>query len=307
MTSAARYFVFVHLLLLLLSVPRAASVGGNSRPSVSDMWEQGQITFGYSSRNDIFCSLFYSGEKRQSARSALLGLGESLLVPHSGFVPLPVDSLPLSVKEYLGDTLTMVWSGGTVRCVAEHAGILFGVCSIAPVYKLKAIDSFSRSLTGVETVLMLAQVVKLSSPVTVYSEYTVNGDDVKDFEDSVRGLVAHAQASFKGQVEDLRIEYRGVEGDTLPDTLFMTVHGWDGSMWCWHTVYLMERSGKTWRWSRLVDLNRGTCRFEIDCSFDLDEDGVSEYLIMWYAEAGVFSIVDGKMVMLVICYDYRGC
>jgi hypothetical protein len=151
--------------------------------------------------------------------------------------------------------------------------------------------------------------IALAEPVVPYCKYEITNTSMRHLEDSVRNLIARVHSEQSSiPLDTILFEYYGKRADTLPDTLFMTAHGEGrlGTGGVWHAVYLVVRSNGAWSWSPVIELRRGARIFRIDSSFDLNGDGVKEFLVMNYAGGAVYSLKNGRL-LLVMSSDYRGC
>ncbi|MFQ6007914.1 MAG: hypothetical protein ACE5K8_03090 [Candidatus Zixiibacteriota bacterium] len=292
-------------MLITYSTPRTAV----PVVSVSEMFNKGLFTFGFTVKSHIFCDPLYE-TRRPSSFPELVKLSRGISNPENDyFSSIPVDSLPAGVKEHLGDTLTMLWSKATSKLVVKAVGIYSDACHMQGAYALIPLDSMPQQPSWKDQFLLLTKRVKLHGPVIPYRKYEIKDHLLLDFEDSIRAIVSQThEKEIKTSLDDLTVEYYGVMRNTLPDTLFMTVHGhWYGATeWCWHTVYVAVRSDSGWKYSEVLKLNKGNRRFQIDSAFDLNGDGIMEMLVMESASSAVYSIVNGQLVPVAMS-GYRGC
>lgn len=302
-----RHLIIGIVFLSIMVITLLASDTKKVPPPAKKLFEKELVTFGFAIKGHIFCDPMSRKPDPTTQPSREDSLRRIANPVKDYFASLPIDSLPPSLKEHVGDTLTMVWSKGSDQLVVAAVGFYSHVCHEQLAYKLLPIDPISQRPSWKDTFLLLRKDVRLADPVVPYSKYEIRDASIRVFEDSVRGLVTQANTERTTLPPDtIVIEYYGIDADTLPDTLFMTVHGKGyGTVSCWHVVYLVVRSNDTWKWSLVIDLHLGARRFRIDSSFDLNGDGVKEFLVMNYAEGAVYSIIDGRMV-LVASSSYRG-
>lgn len=303
-----RHLIIGIVFLSIMVITLLASGVEKVTPPAKKLFEKELATFGFAIKGHIFCDPLSRKPDPTPIPSREDSLRKIANPVKDYFASLPLDSLPPSLKEHVGDTLTMVWSKASSQLVVGAVGFYSHVCHEQLAYKLLPIDSTFQRPSWKDTFLLLRKGVRLAGPVVPYSKYEIRDASIGVFEDSVRELVTQANTERTAlPLDTIRIEYYGAHTDTLPDTLFMTIHGTGSSTEsCWHTVYLMVHFNDTWKWSTVIDLHPGTCRFRVDSSFDLDGDGVKEFLVMHRAGGAVYNIIDGRMV-LVASSGYRGC
>ncbi len=303
-----RYLIIGIVLQSIAEVSLLATGAEKVIPPVKEMFEDGMVTFGFAMKGHIFCDPLSRAPDSTPVPSRDDSLRRIANPVKDYFASLPLDSLPSSLKEDIGDTLTMIWSKGPGQLMVKATGFYSHACHEQLAHKLLPIDSTFQCPSWEDTFLLLKKDVRLADPIVPYSKYEIGDASTRSFEDSVREFVVQAKMVRSAFLPDtIVIEYYGVHADTLPDTLFMTVHGQSyGTVSCWHMVYLMVRSNDTWKRSPVIDLHLGARRFRIDSSFDLNEDGVKELLVMNYTSGSVYSIIGGKMV-LIASSGYRGC
>jgi hypothetical protein len=304
-----RHLIIGIVFLSIMVITLLASDTEKVTPSAKKLFEKELVTFGFAIKGHIFCDPLSRKPDPTTQPSREDSLRRIANPVKDYFASLPLNSLPSSLKEHVGDTLTMVWSKGSDQLVVGAVGFYSHVCHGQLAYKLLPIDSTFQRPNWRDTFLLLRKGVRPAGPVVPYSKYEIRDASIRVFEDSVRSLVTQAIIEHTTlPLDTTRIEYYGVHANTLPDTLFMTVHGRArySTEACWHTVYLMVRSNDTWNRSTVIDLHPGACRFRVDSSFDLDGDGGKEFLVMHRAGGAVYSIIEGRMV-LVASSGYRGC
>jgi len=304
-----RHLIIGIVFLSIMVITLLASDTEKVFPPAKKLFEKELATFGFAIKGHIFCGPLSRKPDPIPTPSREDSLRRIANPVKDYFASLPLDSLPSSLKEHVGDTLTMVWSKGFSQLVVGAMGFYSHVCHQQLAYKLLPIDSTFQRPTWEDTFLLLRKGVRPAGPIVPYSKYEIRDASIRVFEDSVREFITQANTERTTlPLDTTRIEYYGVHADKLPDTLFMTVHGRArySTEACWHTVYLMVRSNDTWKWSLVIDLHLGDHQFRIDSSFDLNGDGVKEFLVMNRACGAVYSIIDGRLI-LVASSSYRGC
>ena len=310
-----RFFALSIIPIALLLTTAIVLGDDQSSLQVEQMFSTDMANFGFALKGDVFCDPFWGDADRERAPAQLRRMGETAYrnnqadrsAPHDTFLPIPDENLPQPLRSLLGDTLKAVWHEGIHDFTIDAYGYYSDPCHSQVACALEPVDRLSHTPNWNETFLLLRPDVRVSD-FRQYDDYFAGDESLWAHEDSIKTAIRKMQREqTTPPLDTFLVEYYGVRGPRLPDTLFMTVHGADGSTEsCWHTVQLLTKEGKVWKRTEVIALRRGSFSFRMACSFDMNGDGTTEYLVSGHASGAVYSFIDGRLV-LVAAGPYRGC
>lgn len=276
-----------------------------------DMFESDRVEFVWPARNGVGCDpILCGGDTAEDGR----GLRDLALDAHIGerwstFLTIPDEWLPPCQQRQLRDTAVVLWSEGAISAVVAGFVYVFTEGDQWPMCELEPLDSADGLPEAWVPALVFRDVTQPYGSIQPHRAYDVSDEDVSVFLDAVRSDFAQIpdeNYSYRPS-DDIEVEYWGVRGFSVPDTLIASVVG-AGSFeyWRWHAAYMLTKEDNDWVWHPLIELHRGPIKFAITCTLDLNGDGSNEYLVYEspYPFA-LYTLVDDKLVRAVMS-DFRG-
>ncbi len=216
-----------------------------------------------------------------------------------GYHPIADSLLPDCQKQLIADTVTIVWREGMGRGVTASAGYYRDDCNSWSVCEITPSDSAFPLPGWHEATLILREGVEPPRSFRSYEQVNMSGEHIKAFQDSIGKIFADIPPSPEcmPEIANVHFDYFVPNDNANQDTLFATAHGGQCEyIGRWQAVYLMTRSDNHWSWTPVIDVRKGPWVFTISCSFDLNSDGLPEFLVWEKTHASLYTLVNGRFV-----------
>jgi len=276
---------------------------GDERTSASDKYPCEKLSFGFAYSGRL---LFLATPQHGRFSNELRQLdGVVQKIGFSGMDSLrvfPCDAVDRLYADKCGDTITVLWSGGYFKAVIEMVGQVVDACGNAREWcSLTLPDSIANVLSPKpwETAfLVLRKGFSYSGPLIPYTEYHPEDTTIQRIRENL-----HQEMLLLPHMRDTRSKVYGVLQQPLPDTLLVFVLGSVGaSTYGWRADYRLAKSEEGWSCHVLTEPHKTSWGFEVRCAFDLNGDGILEYLGGWK----VFTIE--RDTLRVLCVgDFGSC
>ena len=296
--------------LLSLSILLLLSVTGNNamqgEGNGADKWPTAQeMALGFRTLD----YLLYAPEPKPGVKLSRGGLNliDSLRL-HRGYfedtlVAYPCDVAAELYHDRCNDTVTIMWSGGRFQAIVNEIGVYNDVCVLGVYCSIKPLDSTVQVLPSFrDAFVVLRKGFEYDGPLVLYAEY--------DSQDSAFATVREVLSGRMMEIPRMREVWTavyGVKSDTMPDTVFMSVRGWDGNSYGWLTVYRLVKNKGGWDYNMLIEPTKGDAGFEIECALDLNGDGRYEFLVRNSRGASVLGFDEDKPVQIKRVVHAGGC
>ncbi len=292
-----------------------------------------RVSFGFEYDDEILC---YPNFIKPVIPGELCLLADSLRAltgkSRHDIIPLPPGFLDNSVYDKVGDTVTAIWSAGKFRASIEEMRLIptFDLPFVGCV--LKMIDPIPEPLSW-KTIVVYKGSKGYSELLIPLEEYSLNDSDrqrltkvltdyiisnseqiwrkwlEQDLFDETninrrKQLIEHYENYFGENpaiFNNPEIAIYAKEYSSLPDTFFLSfkrkMHR--GRLLIFRAVH-QNNDFKILSLPSTAQNHWGD-NYIIDCSFDLDNDGYYEYLIMKDIAAEILELVEGKFIKIAKC------
>jgi|WetSurMetagenome_2_1015567.scaffolds.fasta_scaffold100241_3 hypothetical protein len=255
------------------------------------------------------------------------------------FKTLPREQVAYFVKNQIGDTVTMIWSGNLHRGKITEYGYLEMFCSGGLFCIIQPFDSIPKDPPDYFTYLTITRSEPYNGPIITFQKCTFSYSTKLWLSDTLATLMQTADFNEKNsQFEyDYKIStinarntilenWESWKRKPLPefqssfmqgfnescgeqnDSIFVALHEERFVMGGWFGLYKFYTNPEK-RLTTLIPLQHWLdwdAIFEMDCAFDLNHDGNLEYLVQKAAMAAIYTYIDGKFTLVWGC-NYRGC
>ena len=327
--------VFVLPALVLISILSANDTAAPKRPEMFDYFSSG-VTTGYESNNLLLCDPELNGRPLQLSLSGKYIHDEcSKQDPHQPYhlIPVPDTFATRYIRDMPGDTVMVLWSGGTFKAVIDDIVYYMAVCYSEFVCVLKPVTEIENRPKRFDDFITLRKEKFYDGPIFPYTEYRVDDSSYLAIIDSVtREMVrtrvvddsigyeqnlARMPEKWKEELiskhkehasdpnypfYEVRFYLYGRESNEIPDTLYLFVVGATGGESSWVGQWELSRSGGVWKTRTMSEPDLGSYSNIIQFAFDLNGDGVLEYFI----NNSIYILFNGVFA-LARAGSYRGC
>ncbi len=262
--------------------------------------------FGYNwgSGPSWICEPIFRGCSRTDGLRQCLSL--SVEIGEAGFGE---DSIPGCVASRPGDTITMLGDFGIRRFIVDSVLVdnvcdPFVYCKLTPLH---VIDLPKDSRKACLAILGSAPAPEMFIPYVGIDSALVAASD---FETMILKKADSAQSECnKPVLFPTNFEYRGVEAESVPDTLFAFISApICAGEWRNTGTYRLVRSAEGWDCTPLRPFHTGGYMapvFIIHCAFDLNADGVLEYIVYRGYRREIINIIDDKIIVIAHSQEVR--
>lgn len=304
--------------VVILAMLLVVSTGNTQEPpTVKELFNSGKLTFGYRGQSDYLCDPIRDSKSDENLEMNLREVWRRTRTALDAYVPtfeaIPIDSLPISQKAWIGDSLEFLIPEGNRTYAIDAVGIYIGDCVFQAAYRLIESDSTLELLPWGR--MFLAMTDRSITPTNVKRIYTFDSgdEDINALQDSISSTIRQRHSTEmkhpkEWPIQSITFALYSSNPEKLSDTLLLTVKAFYGNnVHVWNAVYRLTRTVNGWDQTALFVLqNRGSPKWVFDYVTDLNGDGVLEYIVQGYASVAIFNIADGKLVQ-VISSGYRGC
>lgn len=249
----------------------------------------------------LICDPALCGEDYRSNQGSFRSLaGSGGHYGYHGYYPIADSLLPDCQKDLIGDSVTIIYREGMSRGITASVGYYRDECDSWSVCEIMPAESSFPLLGWYEPTLILRGGVKPPQSIRSYDQVTISGDHIKPFQDSIDKVFANIPLSRECLHETAIVlfDYFVASDNAVQDTLYATAHGAQCSFGRWEAIYLLTREDGVWSWTQLTDVRKGWRVFTICCSFDLNSDGLPEFLVWEKANASLYTLVNGRFVRI---------
>jgi hypothetical protein len=268
------------------------------------------ISFGFCLNGNFLCYPIYKTDAEKYEKRFFDYIGRVLAPFENGpaedhYFSVPWDTVSNLVQDNLGDTLMIMWSAGRFRGIIRDYAFYEGFCNGDLYCVLEMLDTVPKPLSDDLTYIALRRTRFYSGPLVSYSRYKLP--------DSIQILLADSLGNIMREAGDTLYQEHyiaafGIEAATLPDSFFIISLDDSMGLYSWFALYQLKLEDSLVivpiqlpSWPHEI-----TLFFRIDCCFDLNNDGVYEYLVDRGGMATISTVINGRFVNLWGC-EYRGC
>jgi hypothetical protein len=306
-----------------------------SNGSEIDSYFSSGITIGYDLGDLLFCGPEFSGRPPELSSDYIYGeINKQDPRQPYHLIPLPEGFIETHIVDTPGDTVMILWSGGTFKAVINDILFLEDVCNGEIVCALKPITELKDRPKRFRDFIALRKEKFYDGSIIPYTEYQINDSSYLAIVDSItqvmtRTRLAENNARFEEQLarmpedrkeqyianwekrtadayyplSDIRYHLYGIESGEVPDQLFLMVIGYTSSTEAsWAAKLELTPAENGWRTKTISEPGLGSFSYIIRFAFDLNGDGELEYLI----NNSIFILLDGEFTP-VVYGPYRGC
>jgi len=308
----ARRLLIISVVLILL----CPGLMGESHKIGENTIDISECRFGFAYDGMLLCNPVYIGPKENDYFEFAAENGITFDYSKSYFAPFPESTLAHFIADKYGDTAVILRSGRQYRAVIVKAGLYSDACYTNWQYTLTPIDTIMNLAEWKETFLVTPSAKKYSGDLVGFKEYRPDDVSFLKIVDSVKQHMEDTWIIYNEEkdgefmpvdADRISIKCYGRDTDSMPDNMFMSVGCYTGnSTSTWSALYRLKYENDSWNTESIVNPEMGPGGYRFDSAFDLNGDGVMEYLLIDYGGASIYEIDDNGFI-LITSSDYRGC
>ncbi len=325
--------VFVLPAFVIICLFSAYDTAAPKRPKMFEFYRSG-VTIGYETYDILFCAPEFNARHRPLSREYISGEIKKQEPNHQyHLIPVPDSFVTRYIKDMPGDTVMVLWSGGTFKTIIDDILFFKGNCSSEFVCVLEPISEIKNRPKRFNDFIVLRKEKFYDGPIIPYTRYQIDDssylaivdsltremtrtrlvEDSIQFEHSLARIPDDRREQYIANHEkrtadanypfrEIRFNLYGIESEEIPDTLYLMVVGDMGRESAWVAQLELTRVEGGWKTRTMSESETGSYGNVIRFALDLNGDGILEYFI----NNSIYILFNGVFVR-ALGGPYRGC